>query len=271
MYQFRNKVVVITGASSGIGKAVAYEFAKRGAILSLAARRIDLLNQIKLDLEVYGVRVLVRSTDVTSEADCKKLIAYTAETFGGIDILINNAGISMRSLFKDVDLIVLKKLMDVNFWGAVYCTKQALPYLLRSKGVLVGVSSVAGFHGLPGRTGYSASKFALHGFLETVRIEHLKDGLHVLVIAPGFTASEIRKNALINDGTTQGMTPRDEQKMMEPQQVARILIRSIRKKKRNKIISFSGQLIALLQRILPKQVDAMIYRTMSREVDSPFK
>jgi short-subunit dehydrogenase len=271
MHQFRNKVVIITGASSGIGKAIAYEFAKQGAILSLAARRIELLNQIKLELETSGTRVLVRATDVTSEADCKRLIEYTAETFGSIDILINNAGISMRSLFLDVDLKVLKQLMDVNFWGAVYCTKYALPYLLMSKGVLVGVSSVAGFHGLPGRTGYSASKFALHGFLETLRIEHLKDGLHVMVIAPGFTASEIRKNALISDGSTQGITPRDEQKMMTPQQVARILIRSIRKKKRNKIISFSGQLIALMQRILPEQVDAMIYRIMSKEVDSPFK
>ncbi|PKP12133.1 MAG: short chain dehydrogenase [Bacteroidetes bacterium HGW-Bacteroidetes-4] len=271
MYQFKNKVVIITGASSGIGKAFAYEFAKKGAILSLAARRIDLLKQIKLDLEASGTRVLVQSTDVTSEADCKRLIENTAETFGGIDILINNAGISMRSLFSDVDLKVLKQLMEVNFWGAVYCTKYALPYLLKSKGVLVGVSSVAGFHGLPGRTGYSASKFALHGFLETLRIEHLKDGLHVLVIAPGFTASEIRKNALISNGSPQGITPRDEQKMMTPQKVARILIRSIRKKKRNKIISFSGQLIALMQRILPEQVDAMIYRIMSKEVDSPFK
>ena len=271
MRQFKNKVVIITGASSGIGKAMAYEFARLGAAISLAARRIDLLKQIEKELEASGSRVLVQATDVTSEADCRNLIEHTVETFGGIDILINNAGISMRSLFLDVDLKVLKHLMDVNFWGAVYCTKYALPHLLKAKGVLVGVSSVAGFHGLPGRTGYSASKFALHGFLETVRIEHLKDGLHVLVIAPGFTASEIRKNALISDGSSQGMTPRDEQKMMTPQQVARILIRSIRKKKRNKIISFSGQLIALMQRILPEQVDAMIYRIMSKEVDSPFK
>lgn len=271
MYPIKNKVVIVTGASSGIGKAIAYEFAKQGANLSLAARRIDLLNQIKLELEASGTTVMVQATDVTSESDCKRLIELTRETFGHIDILVNNAGISMRSMFLQVDLKVLRRLMDVNFWGAVHCTKYALPYLLEAKGVLVGVSSVAGFHGLPGRTGYSASKFALHGFLETVRIEHLKDGLHVLLIAPGFTASEIRKNALTHDGSPQEMTPREEQKMIAPERVARILIRSIRKKKRNKIISFSGQLIALMQRILPKRVDAMIYRTMSKEVDSPFK
>ncbi len=269
MKNFNNKVVIITGASSGIGRAVAFEFIKHGAKVSLAARRFDRLNEIKTKIENIGGEVLITKTDVSIEDDCKNLIQQTINHFGRIDLLINNAGISMRALFIDTDLNVLKKVMDVNFWGTVYCTKYALPHLLKQSGVIVGVSSVAGFHGLPGRTGYSASKFAMHGFLESVRIEYLKTGLHVMVIAPGFTSSEVRKHALNAKGNEQGETPRVEEKMMSAERVAEILIRSIRKKKRNKILTFTGQAIALLQRIIPEQVDYMVYRGMVNEPDSP--
>jgi len=259
MKKFTDKVVVITGASSGIGKALAYEFVNVGAKVSLAARRIKILDEIKQDIESKGGAVITTQTDITIEDDCKNLINATLKHFGKIDILINNAGISMRSLFLDVEIEVLKKLMDVNFWGAVYCTKYALPHLLKQKGVVVGVSSIAGFHGLPGRTGYSASKFALHGFLETLRIENLKNGLHVMVIAPGFTASDIRKHALNANGQEQNETPRQESNMMR-----------IKRRKRNKILTLEGQIIALFQRILPEQIDALVYRNMSKEANSPF-
>ena len=139
----------------------------------------------------------------------------------------------MRAAFIDTDLKVLHRLMDVNFWGTVYCTKYALPYLISQKGSLIGVSSVAGFHGLPGRTGYSASKFAIHGLLETIRIENLKKGLHVMIIAPGFTTTDIRRHALLSDGTEQGESPRDEHKLMPPEYVAKWVLKGIRKKKRN--------------------------------------
>ncbi len=271
MRDFKDKVVVITGASSGIGKAVAFEFVKLGAKVSLGARRLDRLQDIKTQIEGLGGNALITQTDVSVEADCKNLMQQTINTFGCIDILINNAGISMRAMFIDVEISVLKKLMDVNFWGTVYCTKFALPHLLQAKGVVVGVSSIAGFHGLPARTGYSASKFAMHGFLETLRIENLKQGLHVMVIAPGFTASDIRKHALNEKGIEQAETPRKEEKMMSPERVAHILIRSIRKKKRNKILTLSGQIIALFQRIFPEQIDAMIYRGMAKEPNSPLK
>ena len=191
--------------------------------------------------------------------------------FNRIDILVNNAGISMRADFNNVDLKVLRRLMEVNFWGAVYCTKYALPYLVENKGSLVGVSSVAGFHGLPGRTGYSASKFAMHGFLETIRIENLKKGLHVMIIAPGFTASEIRKNALTANGTPQGESPRDEKKLMSSEYVAKWVFKGIRKKKRNKLISWEGKLTALFQRIVPAFVDWVYYYEMSKEPKSPIK
>ncbi|MFW6268198.1 MAG: SDR family oxidoreductase, partial [Marinilabiliaceae bacterium] len=183
----KDKVIIITGASSGIGLACAREFAARGGRVSLAARNSEKLQAIEKALSESGHEVLVTPTDVSREEDCKKLVDKTIERFGKIDILVNNAGISMRALFKDVELSVLKQLMDVNFWGTVFCTKYALPWLLETKGSVVGVSSIAGFVGLPGRTGYSASKFAMHGFLHTLRVENLKTGLHVLIAAPGFT------------------------------------------------------------------------------------
>ncbi len=271
MKNFKDKVVIITGASSGIGMALAYQFSKLDAKVCIAARRVDRITKIKDDIIKNGYDAIAVVTDVTKEEDCKKLIKETIKAFGTVDILINNAGISMRSRFDDVEISVLKRLMDVNFWGAVYCTKYALPYLLKAKGVVVGVSSIAGFHGLPGRTGYSASKFALHGFLETIRIENLKKGLHVMVIAPGFTCTEVREHALTADGSVQGATPRKEEKMMSAEKVARILIRSIKKKKRNKIITLVGQLTALLQRIIPEQVDWAYYKVMETESDSPLK
>jgi short-subunit dehydrogenase len=214
----KGKVVIITGASSGIGKALAKEFFSRGALLSLGARRLDQLEALKMELN--NSEILCTQTDVAMENDCKNLIDRTVKKFGRIDILINNAGISMRALFKEMDLEVMHRLMNVNFFGTVYCTKYALPYLLETKGSLVGVISIAGYVGLPGRTAYSASKFAIRGFLDTIRIEHLHNGLHVLVAAPGFTASEVRKVALTADGTPQGETPRNEGAMMSAETCA---------------------------------------------------
>ena len=201
------KVVVITGASSGIGKALAEKYAGEGWNLVMAARREDKLKALQQSLG--GTEVLTVKTDVTNEDDCKNLISKAVEKYGQIDVLINNAGISMRSLFDDTDLDVIRKLMDVNFWGTVYCTKYALPWLLKSKGSLAGIISVGGHIGLPGRTGYSASKFAVRGFLQTIRVENLKKDLHVLIVALGFTASDIRKTALLGDCHQQGDIPRN--------------------------------------------------------------
>ncbi len=268
---FKDKVVVVTGASSGIGEAIAREFARNGSKVVIAARSGEKLEVLAAELSSKNHDVLSVVTDVSIESDCMKLIDKTVERFGGIDILVNNAGISMRASFTDVDLKVLHRLMDVNFWGTVHCTKYALPYLLESKGSLVGVSSVAGFHGLPGRTGYSASKFAIHGFLETIRIENLRKGLHVMIIAPGFTATDIRRHALVADGTEQGESPLDEKKLMSPEYVAQWVLKGIRKKKRNKLLTWDGRLTALFQRIVPGFVDWVYYYEMSKEPESPIK
>lgn len=268
---FKDKVVIVTGASSGIGRATAIEFARAGSKVVLASRSAERLAELEREISAFGTETLSCTTDVAREEDCRRMVEQTVERFGTIHILINNAGISMRALFDDVDIAVLKRLMDVNFWGTVYCTKYALPYIVKNRGSIVGVSSTAGFHGLPGRTGYSASKFAIHGFLETIRIENLKEKLHVMIIAPGFTTSEVRKHALLADGTEQGNSPREEKKMMSPEFVARWILRGIRKKKRNKIMTWTGRFTALLQRIIPAVVDYAYYLEMKREPNSPLK
>jgi short-subunit dehydrogenase len=268
---FKDKVVIVTGASSGIGKATAREFARNGSKVVLAARSEEKLRDLELELKNEGFDVLRVQTDVSREEECRLLVDKAVQKYGRIDILVNNAGISMKALFKDSDLSVLHRLMDVNFWGTVYCTRHALPYLIKVHGSLVAVSSVAGFHGLPGRSGYSASKFAIHGFMETIRIEHLKDHLHVMIIAPGFTATDIRKHALLADGKEQMESPLDEKKLMTAEYVAKWILKGIRKKKRNKILTWEGRLTALFQRIIPHTVDYAFYKSLSREKNSPFK
>ncbi len=267
--QLRNKVIIITGASSGIGKALVHQAFRQGASVVLAARNVDAMKEI-----VKGQaeeKYIIIPTDVANEQDCLKMVEETVATFGGVDILINNAGVSMRALFAETQPEVLEKLMNVNFWGAVYCTKHALPWLLKSGGNLVGVSSIAGYKGLPARSGYSASKFALQGFLECVRIENLKKGLHVLIACPGFTASSIRKTALAKDGAQQGESPRNEDRMMPAETVASHIIKAIIRRKRTLILTRQGKLTVLLNKLFPAWTDRLVYQHMAKEPDSPFK
>ncbi len=265
-----NKVVIITGASSGIGKSLAELYISKGWHLVLAARRIERL--LEFEKEHPDAKILSVKTDVSVEADCSNLVEKAIEKFGRIDVLINNAGISMRATFDQVDVEVLQRLMDVNYWGTVYCSKFAIPHLEKQNGSLVGVISVGGYIGLPGRTGYSASKFAVRGFLDTIRIEYMKTGLHVLVAAPGFTASEIRKNALTADGTLQGETPRDESKMMSSEECAKRIVRAVDRRRRKIIINFvDGQLVVFVAKLWADLVDRALYRVFAKEPKSPLK
>jgi short-subunit dehydrogenase len=269
---FKNKVVIITGASSGIGKACAEEFAKRGANLVLAARQYVTLCEITAQLEKqYGIRAVAVQADVSKEEDCEHIIKQAVVTFEGIDVLINNAGLSMRALFQDVDLSVLKNLMDVNFWGTVYCSKYALSEILKSKGSIIGVSSIAGYRGLPGRTGYSASKFAMNGFMESLRTELLKTGVHVMVACPGFTTSNIRVAALSEDGKSHGETSMDEGKMMTAEEVSVIMADGIANRKRTLVITGQGKLTVWLNKLLPALADKLVFNHFTKEKNALIK
>ncbi|MBP5218598.1 MAG: SDR family oxidoreductase [Bacteroidales bacterium] len=268
---FKDKVVIITGASSGIGLASARLFGSLGAKVVMAARSYDKLVGLAPSVSPDADSVLCVRTDVTREDDCRNLIDEAVKRFGKIDILVNNAGISMRAMFEDLDLSVIHSLMDVNFWGTVQCTKFALPYLLESKGQVAGIISVAGFTALPARTGYSASKYAIRGFLDTLRIEHLKDGLNVLVFAPGYTDSNVRKAALTADGTPQGETPLKEDKLMSAEECALHLARSLRKRKSQVVLTGLGKMSVLAHNLFPRLMDSLTYRFISKEAGSPFK
>lgn len=268
MYSLKDKVVVITGASSGIGKALATDALNRGAKIAVCAR-----NEAKLR-EAIGIdnaNVLYASVDVSKEADCQRFIEATLQKWGRVDVLINNAGISMRALFEHADLQVIRELMDINFWGTVYCSKFAVKSIRENKGVIVGVSSIAGFRGLPARTGYSASKFAMQGFLEALRTELLHTGAHVMWVSPGFTASNIRNVARSADGSAQGETPLDEGKLMSAEQCAAIILNGIEKRKRTIVMTGQGKLTVWINKLLPGLADKLVFNHFLTEPNSPLK
>lgn len=264
-----NKVVLVTGASSGIGRELCLQLAQKGYYVAGMARNIDKLNELYNEIKKLNCVFLPVQGDVRIESDCKKLVDITLEKWGRIDILINNAGISMRALFDEVRLDVLHELMNTNFWGTVYCTYYALPHLLKNKGSLVGVSSIAGYQALPARTGYSASKFAIQGFLNTIRIENLYTGLHVMIACPGFTASNIRNTALTADGSQQKDTPLEEGKLMSAEIVASRIIKGIEKRKRQVIMTTEGKLTVFLGKFFPALVDKLVFKDMLKEKNSP--
>jgi NAD(P)-dependent dehydrogenase (short-subunit alcohol dehydrogenase family) len=263
--RFQDQVVIITGASSGIGRACALEFAGQGARVVLAARRRDVLEEVKEEIERRGGRAHPVTCDVTRVEDCRTLMEATVKEFGQIDVLINNAGISMRAAFEDLDLRVIRKLMDTNFYGAVYCTKFALPFLLKRKGTLVAISSITGLAPLPGRTGYAASKHAMEGFFNTLRLENRHRGLNVMLVHPGFTASEIRYNALNARCMPQGVSPRDESSMMTCERVAWYISRAVCRRQHDLVLTPQGRIIVWLHRYLPGIAGRIVALEMARE------
>ena len=267
----KGKVVIVTGASSGIGRATAIEFARKGAQVVLAARSDNELEVVKAEIEKLGGTCLSVKTDVSLEESCKNMIEKTIETYGQIDVLVNNAGISIRAILEDMQLDTFKKVMDVNLYGAVYCTKYALPYLLKTKGSVVGVSSIAGYVGLPARTAYCASKSGLQGFLESLRIENRKTGLHVLVACPGYTESNIRKKALNAVGESQDESPINEGNIMPASAVARKLVRAVIKRKRRLTLTTEGILAVHIAKFFPGFIETQIFKRVTSEPGSPIR
>ncbi len=262
---FKGKVIAITGGSDGIGKALVDALIRSGAKVATCARNQDKLYDLQLLHSGKPLHTIV--ADVSNYNDCKNFIDSTIHVFGGIDILINNAGISMRALLKDLDVEVIEKVMDINFNGTLYCTKLALDSIISRKGTIVGVSSIAGYRGLPGRSGYSASKFAVHGFLEAVRTEMIDSGVHVMWVCPGFTASNIRNAALNKKGKSHGETPMDEGKMMSSEKCADYILSAIEKRKRTLVLTLNGKQTVFMNKFFPSLADKLVKKFFFKNGD----
>lgn len=262
------KVAIITGGSSGIGKALVVKYAKEGYSVVFTGRNQERLNEVAQSLSGNH---LALAMDASKREDNELLVKKAIEKYGRIDTIICNAGISMRALFEDLDLDVFEEVMNINFYGALYLTKFALPHLLQSKGTIIGVSSINGWRSTPARSAYSASKFAMQGFYESLRTEVMYRGVHVLVVCPGFTASNIRNAALNAEGKAQKESPRDEQKMMSAEEVAERTFTAAQRKKRDLILTTQGKMAVLLNKFFPSRLDKAVYSIMKKEPDNPLK
>jgi short-subunit dehydrogenase len=263
------KVVVITGASEGIGAEMARRWAARDhdrLALVLAARRLDKLQVVAADCEAAGARVLVQRCDVGVQADCVELVAATLRAFGRIDILVNNAGISAQALFEEVeDLGWTERLMRINHWGSVWCTHAALAALKDTRGRIVAVSSLAGLVGVPGRTAYSASKFAMTGFFEALRVELARAGVSVTIAYPGVVATRIRHHGLNARGETAGRSGLDETGAMSVQTCARLIVDGAEARRRDIVMSAKGRIGRWVKLIAPGWVDRMALAALKAE------
>jgi short-subunit dehydrogenase len=255
---FKNKIVAVTGGSDGIGKALVELLLQMDAKVATCGRNQDKLYDLQIGNPGKPLHTLV--ADVSNVNDCRNFINSTINTFGGIDILINNAGVSMRALVKDAELDVFKKVMDINYYGTVYCTKFALPSIIERKGTVVAVSSIAGYRGLPGRSGYSASKYAVNGWMEALRTELIHDGVNVMWVCPGFTASNIRNTALNQKGNSQGESPMDESKMMTSAACALHILKAIEKRKRTLVLTFTGKRTVFMNKFFPGWADKLAHK-----------
>jgi short-subunit dehydrogenase len=255
---FRENVVIVTGASSGIGRETAHQLAEQGAWLSLAARDAERLEQTAEECRQRGGRAIGVKTDVAIEGECRNLIEQTLAAYGRLDTLINNAGISMWTRFDQLqDLSILDNVMRVNYLGAAACTYYALPHLKQTRGRLAAVSSLAGKNGIPTRSGYAASKHAMAGFFDSLLVELAETGISVTLIYPGFVTSEIRERAYGADGRPLGRSPVREAEVMSAEECARIMIRAIARRKREEVMTRRGKLGQWAKLIAPGMVDKM--------------
>jgi NAD(P)-dependent dehydrogenase (short-subunit alcohol dehydrogenase family) len=265
---FRDKSVVITGASSGIGRELAVVLAGRGARLTLAARDERALAEAAAACESAGGRAVAVRADVAEEADCRRLVDEAVAAFGGLDALVNNAGISMWGRFDELeDLSMVDRIMRVNYLGSVFCTRYALAHLKRSKGLVVAISSLTGKFGVPTRSAYAASKHAVQGFFDSLRVELAETGVDVLVVSPGFVATPIRARALGPDGRPHGESPRDESRdTMSVEECVRLIVGAMERRDRELVMTAKGRLGLWLQLVAPRLVDRMALKAL-RERD----
>lgn len=258
MSTFKDKVVIVTGASEGIGRALCLLLAEHKNKIVIAARNEERLNELKKEIEAKGGMALSVPTDVTDEKACKNLIETAASQFGRIDSLVNNAGRTMWAFLEEIqDTSIFEQLIKLNYLGCVYCTYYALPYLKKSKGLIVGISSVAGLTGVPSRTAYSGSKHALFGFFDSLRVELKDTGVAVTMVAPDFVLSEIHKRALTGSGKSLGKSPLQESKIMTAEKCASLILGAMERRDRMLITSFRGKIGRWMKLIAPSVVDKM--------------
>jgi len=264
------KVIVITGSSDGIGAEIARQLAKTQgaqAALVLAARNEERLQQVAAECAAHGAQTLVVKTDVSVEAQCRYLIGATAQKFGRIDVLINNAGRSAHALFEEVqDLGWYEELMRINLWSSIWCTHAALPYLKASKGSIVAVSSLTGLIGVPGRTAYGATKFAMAGFFEGLRAELKPAGVSVTIAYPGVVATQIRYRGFNAAGTELGSSSLKEDDAMPVAECAARIIAGMEERQREVVMSFKGRLGRFMKLIAPGLVENMALAALKDEV-----
>ena len=264
-YSFRENVCIITGASSGIGRELALQLAQQGAWLVLSARNEHRLEEVAHACRQLGGKAIVVPADVSREADCKRLVASAVDRYGRIDTLVNNAGISMFARFEEVaDMEILERIMAVNFFGSMYCTHYALPHLKQTKGRIVGVSSLTGKNGVPTRTAYAASKHAMAGFFDSLRIELQDSGVSVTMIYPGFVATEVRERAFGADGKPMKKTTAREDKVMTAEACARLIIRAAARRRRELVMTARARIAQWLKLIAPSLVDRIARRAIEK-------
>ena len=263
MNSFAGKTLLITGASEGIGRALALALAADGARLALNARSAARLEETARDCAALGAEVVALPGDVAQRPDCQRLVAETLARFGRLDVLVNNAGITMWSRFDAVvDFEVFERLLAVNYLGAVWLTAAALPHLKQSRGLIVAIASIAGLTGVPERTGYAASKHALIGFCESLRIELRGSGVEVCIVAPDFVVSQIHRRAVGPDGKPLGTTPMQESRIMSADECARLTVRAMRRRQRLAILSARGRLGRWARLLAPGLVDRIAQRAI---------
>ncbi len=259
-----HNVAIITGASTGIGEELAYQLAEEGAQLVLTARRISELERVAENARKRGAKVSVVSADVAIESDCKKIIDAATAEFGRIDTLVNNAGMTMWAKFEDIqDMSIMERIMQVNYMGAVYCTHYALPHLKSTRGRIIGIASLTGLVGVPTRTGYAASKHAMRGFFDSLRIELEDSGVTVTMVYPGFVATGIRENATGADGKPALIDPVDQAGVMSVAECARLIVHAIKHRKREEIMTLKGKLGQWLKLIAPGVIDGIAKKAVA--------
>jgi len=262
---FNRNVVIITGASSGIGRALAYQLADEGAYLSLAARDSERLSQVAGECQIRGGKALAIQTDVSEQSQCNRLIQKTVEEYGRIDTLINNAGQTMWARFDELGTLEpLEIIMQVNYFGSVYCTFAALAYLKQSRGRIVAVSSLTGKTGVPTRSGYAASKHAMVGFFDSLRIELAAENITITIVYPDFVATETHRRAFGPDGKPLGVSPVQDSEVMSADECARIIIRAAGSRKRESVLGFRGKFGQYLRVFAPRITDRIAERAISR-------